>query len=54
MVDKSVLDSLGKDEVKRQGLWWELVSGEREFVRDLKVVCEVCQIAGTLAVKQWT
>lgn len=41
MVDRAVRDSLDKREVKRQGLWWELINGEREYVRDLKVVCEV-------------
>ena len=41
MVDKSVRHSLDKTEVKRQGLWWEVINGEREYVRDLRVVCEV-------------
>ncbi|KAL7422275.1 hypothetical protein Q5752_002921 [Cryptotrichosporon argae] len=40
MVDPCVLDSLSRDEVKRQGLWWELVRGEREYVADLKVFIE--------------
>jgi hypothetical protein len=41
LVDSSLLESLGSDEVKRQGLWWELIRLEREYVRDLRVICEV-------------
>lgn len=41
MVDRSVRDSLDKEEVRRQGLWWELINGEREYVRDLKIICVV-------------
>ncbi|WVR05091.1 hypothetical protein IAU60_002103 [Kwoniella sp. DSM 27419] len=41
MVDRTLSESLDKDELKRQGLWWELIKGEREYVRDLKTVCDV-------------
>ena len=44
LVDRSLLDSLGRDEVKRQGLWWELIRLERGYVRDLQVICEVSGI----------
>ncbi|KAK4687215.1 RHO1 GDP-GTP exchange protein 1/2, partial [Tremellales sp. Uapishka_1] len=40
VVDNSVLTSLGRTEVKRQGLWWELIRGEREYVRDLQVLLD--------------
>jgi hypothetical protein len=36
-----MIESLGRQEVQRQGLWWELVKGEVEFVRDLRVVTQV-------------
>ena len=41
LVDASVMDSLEKSEVKRQGLWWELMNGEVEYVRDLRTICNV-------------
>ena len=41
LVDASVLESLGRPEVRRQGLWWELIKGEVEYVRDLRTVCDV-------------
>lgn len=40
LVDASILQSLGKDETRRQGLWFEVISGEMDYVRDLKVLCE--------------
>lgn len=39
-----MIESLGRQEVQRQGLWWELVKGEVEFVRDLRVVTQVSPI----------
>jgi hypothetical protein len=42
LVDSGVLEILDREEIRRQGLWWELIKGEREYVRDLRVVCEVC------------
>ena len=42
MVDVSVLESLSRAEGRRQGLWWELIKGETEYVRDLRIVAEVC------------
>lgn len=41
LVDQSVVDSLPKDEQRRQGLWWELIKAEREYVRDLATMCQV-------------
>ncbi|WVF72308.1 hypothetical protein IAT40_007121 [Kwoniella sp. CBS 6097] len=41
LVDTTLSDSLSKDELKRQGLWWEMIKGEREYVRDMKTVCDV-------------
>ncbi|WWC85367.1 uncharacterized protein L201_000230 [Kwoniella dendrophila CBS 6074] len=41
LVDRTLSDSLTKEELKRQGLWWEMIKGEREYVRDMKTVCEV-------------
>ncbi|WRT67006.1 uncharacterized protein IL334_003972 [Kwoniella shivajii] len=41
LVDHTLSDSLSKDELKRQGLWWEMIKGEREYVRDMKIVCDV-------------
>ncbi|WVQ70220.1 uncharacterized protein L199_008446 [Kwoniella botswanensis] len=41
LVDRTLSDSLSKEELKRQGLWWEMIKGEREYVRDMKTVCEV-------------
>lgn len=41
MVDDDVIESLGRQEVRRQGLWWELIKGEREYVRDLKTITDV-------------
>lgn len=41
IVDAGLVESLPSKERKRQGLWWELIKGEREYVRDLKIVCEV-------------
>ncbi|KAI9638407.1 uncharacterized protein MKK02DRAFT_42797 [Dioszegia hungarica] len=40
LVDQSVVDSLPKDEQRRQGLWWELIKAEREYVRDLATMCQ--------------
>ena len=45
LVDPSVRESLGKDEVQRQGLWWELIKGEVEYVRDLRMICKVSRSA---------
>lgn len=44
IVDAGLVDSLSPKERKRQGLWWELIKGEREYVRDLKIVCEVSRL----------
>ncbi|KAK8869923.1 hypothetical protein IAR55_000491 [Kwoniella newhampshirensis] len=41
MVDRSLSASLPKEEQNRQGLWWEMIKGEREYVRDMKIVCDV-------------
>ncbi|OCF39870.1 hypothetical protein I317_06307 [Kwoniella heveanensis CBS 569] len=41
LVDNTLSESLSKDELKRQGLWWEMIKGEREYVRDMKIVCDV-------------
>ncbi|WWD15802.1 hypothetical protein CI109_100226 [Kwoniella shandongensis] len=41
LVDRSLSASLPKEEQNRQGLWWEMVKGEREYVRDMKIVCDV-------------
>lgn len=35
-----MLHTLGKDETRRQGLWFEVISGELDYVRDLKVMCD--------------
>lgn len=39
-MDESILQSLGKDETRRQGLWFEVISGELDYVRDLRVLCD--------------
>lgn len=41
IVDKSFCDSLDKMEQRRQGLWWEIIKGEREYVRDMSIMCHV-------------
>jgi len=41
LVDPSIREVLGSKEMKRQGLWWELIKGEVEYVRDLRVLCQV-------------
>ena len=41
MVDTTVQESLPRTEARRQGLWWELIKGEAEYVRDLRIVVEV-------------
>ena len=41
MVDPGILESLGRQEVNRQGLWWELIKAEVEYVRDLRIICDV-------------
>jgi hypothetical protein len=41
LVDQDVVDSLPKDEQRRQGLWWELIKAEKEYVRDLGTMCQV-------------
>ncbi|ORY32258.1 hypothetical protein BCR39DRAFT_523619 [Naematelia encephala] len=41
LVDASVRKSLGAEEVKRQGNLWELITGEVEYVRDLRTICQV-------------
>lgn len=28
-------------EQRRQGLWWEIIKGEREYVRDMSIMCHV-------------
>lgn len=43
LVDPSIRETLGKQEVRRQGLWWELIKGEVEYVRDLRMICKVSQ-----------
>jgi hypothetical protein len=47
MVDCSLTESLSREERKRQGLWWEMIKGEMEYVKDLRTVCEVseCSLA---------
>ncbi|ORX39762.1 hypothetical protein BD324DRAFT_614892 [Kockovaella imperatae] len=45
LVGSSFFESLGSAEVRRQGLWWELVKGEVEYVRDLRTVCDVSHVA---------
>lgn len=49
LVDGSVVESLPKNEQKRQGLWWELIKAEKEYVRDLATMCEVSKAVATLA-----
>jgi hypothetical protein len=39
-VDRSMIPSLGKHETQRQGLWFELINGEMEYVKDLKMLCD--------------
>jgi hypothetical protein len=39
-VDRSMIPSLGKEETHRQGLWFEVISGEMDYVRDLKMLCD--------------
>ncbi|OXG93167.1 hypothetical protein C345_00803 [Cryptococcus neoformans A2-102-5] len=41
IVDKSFCDSLDKMEQRRQGLWWEIIKGEREYVRDMSIMCHI-------------
>ncbi|KIR26825.1 hypothetical protein I309_04203 [Cryptococcus deuterogattii LA55] len=41
IVDKSFCDSLDKMEQRRQGLWWEIIKGEREYVRDMDIMYHV-------------
>jgi hypothetical protein len=41
LVDPGLRTILDRREVKRQGLWWELIKGEVEYVRDLRVICRV-------------
>jgi hypothetical protein len=41
-VPKSLLDTLSKDEKKRQENIFELVYTEKDFVDDLKYMKEVC------------
>lgn len=41
LVDSSLTESLSREERKRQGLWWEMIKGEMEYVKDLRTVCEV-------------
>jgi hypothetical protein len=41
MLDCSLTESLSREERKRQGLWWEMIKGEMEYVKDLRTVCEV-------------
>ncbi|WVO12788.1 hypothetical protein L204_100396 [Cryptococcus depauperatus] len=41
LVDRAFCNSLTKQEQRRQGLWWELIKGEREYVRDMGIVCNV-------------
>lgn len=41
LVDPSLRQILERSEVKRQGLWWELIKGEAEYVKDLRVICRV-------------
>ncbi|GFZ46220.1 hypothetical protein JCM24511_04467 [Saitozyma sp. JCM 24511] len=40
LVDSSLTESLSREERKRQGLWWEMIKGEMEYVKDLRTVCE--------------
>lgn len=42
------MDSLPKDEQRRQGLWWELIKSEKEYVRDLATMCQVSVGPGLL------
>jgi hypothetical protein len=35
-----MIPSLGKEETHRQGLWFEVISGEMDYVRDLKMLCD--------------
>ena len=44
LVDESVRESLGNLEVKRQGLWWELIKGEADYVKDLRVMRDVSRL----------
>lgn len=44
LVDPSIREVLGSKEMKRQGLWWELIKGEVEYVRDLRVLCQVSDL----------
>lgn len=41
IVDKSFCESLDKMEQRRQGLWWEIIKGEREYVRDMDTMYHV-------------
>ncbi|RXK38363.1 hypothetical protein M231_04405 [Tremella mesenterica] len=41
LVNPLLVQSLEQKEVRRQGLWWELVRGEREYVKDLHTISEV-------------
>jgi len=34
-------ESLPREETRRQGLWWELIKGEAEYARDLRIMVEV-------------
>jgi len=39
-VDRCMIPSLGKQETQRQGLWFEVINGEMEYVKDLKMLCD--------------
>ena len=39
-VDRSMIPSLGKHETQRQGLWFEVINGEMDYVKDLKMLCD--------------
>ena len=42
LVPKEARDVLGKDEVKRQSVLFEVFKSEKDYVNDLELVREVC------------
>ena len=41
LVDPDLVLSLTRDERRRQGVWWEVIRGERAYVRDLGTMIHV-------------
>lgn len=46
LVDPDLVLSLTRDERRRQGVWWEVIRGERAYVRDLGTMVHVSPLTG--------